>query len=119
MVQFSDLNDEELQAKVIDGDRTAEDALAQARVIEATPGSATSDRAEVRCVVALHVVKHGVRPTEAVTDVIQRPAAKQERGFILVWPAKGETRWQTAKRLRVAEEELHPAGKGAILAFHR
>ena len=97
----------------------ADDALAQARVIEATPGSATSDRAEVRCVVALHVVKHGVRPTEAVTDVIQRPAAKQERGFILVWPAKGETRWQTAKRLRVAEEELHPAGKGAILAFHR
>lgn len=63
------------------------------------------------------MVKHGVRPTAAIVDVEQRPAARQERGFVLVWPAKGETRWQTAKRLRVAEEELHPAGKGAVLAF--
>lgn len=98
---------------------TTEDAQVQARVIEAAPGPATSDRAEVRCVVALHVVKHGVRPLDAITDVEQRPAAKQERGFVLVWPAKGETRWQTAKRLRVAEEELHPAGKGAMLAFRK
>lgn len=97
----------------------ADDALTQAHVIEATPGPATSDRAEVRCVVSLHMVKHGVRPTAAIVDVEQRPAARQERGFVLVWPAKGETRWQTAKRLRVAEEELHPAGKGAVLAFRR
>lgn len=83
------------------------------------PARATSDRAEVRCVVSLHMVKHGVRPTAAIVDVEQRPAARQERGFVLVWPAKGETRWQTAKRLRVAEEELHPAGKGAVLAFRR
>ena len=96
-----------------------EDARVQAHVIEATPGPATSDRAEVRCVVALHVVKHGVRPLEAITDAEERPSAKQERGFVLVWPAKGETRWQTARRLRVAEEELHPAGKGALLAFHK
>ena len=47
------------------------------------------------------------------------PAARQERGFVLVWPAKGESRWETAKRLRVAEEELHPAGKGAMLAFRK
>ena len=33
--------------------------------------------------------------------------------------AKGESRWETAKRLRVAEEELHPAGKGAMLAFRK
>ena len=26
---------------------------------------------------------------------------------------------ETAKRLRVAEEELHPAGKGAMLAFRK
>ena len=96
-----------------------EDARVQAHVIEATPGPATSDRAEVRCVVALHVVKHGVRPLEAITDAEERPSAKQERGFVLVWPAKGETRWQTARRLRVAEEELHPAGKDALLAFHK
>ena len=49
----------------------------------------------------------------------QQPAARQERGFVLVWPAKGESRWETAKRLRVAEEELHPAGKGAMLAFRK
>ena len=97
----------------------ADDALTQAHVIEATPGPATSDRAEVRCVVSLRMVKYGVRPTAAIVDVEQRPAARQERGFVLVWPAKGETRWQTAKRLRVAEEELHPAGKGAVLAFRR
>ena len=35
---------------------TTEDAQVQARVIEATPGPATSDRAEVRCGVGLHVV---------------------------------------------------------------
>lgn len=98
---------------------TTEDAQVQARVIEATPGPATSDRAEVRCVVGLHVVKHGVRPLDAVIDVAQQPAARQERGFVLVWPAKGESRWETAKRLRVAEEELHPAGKGAMLAFRK
>ena len=96
---------------------TTGDAQVQARVIEATPGPATSDRAEVRCVVGLHVVKHGVRPLDAVIDVAQQPAARQERGFVLVWPAKGESRWETAKRLRVAEEDLHPAGKGAMLAF--
>ena len=50
---------------------TTEDAQVQARVIEATPGPATSDRAEVRCVVGLHVVKHGVRPLDAVIDVAQ------------------------------------------------
>ena len=86
---------------------------------KATTGPATSDRAEVRCVVGLHVVKHGVRPLDAVIDVAQQPAARQERGFVLVWPAKGESRWETAKRLRVAEEELHPAGKGAMLAFRK
>ena len=52
-------------------------------------------------------------------DVAQQPAARQERGFVLVWPVKGESRWETAKRLRVAEEELHPAGKGAMLAFRK
>ena len=58
---------------------TTEDAQVQARVIEATPGPATSDRAEVRCVVGLHVVKHGVRPLDAVIDVAQQPAARPER----------------------------------------
>ena len=97
----------------------ADGALTQAHVIEATPGPATSDRAEVRCVVSLHMVKHGVRPTAAIVDVEQRPAARQERGFVLVWPAKGETRWQTAKRLRVAEKEQNPTRKGAVIAIRR
>lgn len=96
----------------------ADDALTQAHVIEATPGPATSDRAEVRCVVSLHMVKHGVRPTAAIVDVEQRPAAETGArlcaGLAL---QKAKRCWQTAKRLRVAEEELHPAGKGAVLAF--
>ena len=54
----------------------ADDALTQAHVIEATPGPATSDRAEVRCVVSLHMVKHGVRPTAAIVDVEQQPGGE-------------------------------------------
>ena len=55
----------------------------------------------------------------AVTDVTQRPQEKQEQGFVLVWPAAGESRWDTARRLRVAESSLRPAGKNALLAVRR
>ena len=100
---------------------TTEDAQVQARVIEATPGPATSDRAEVRCVVGLHVVKHGVRPLDAVIDVAQQPAARQERRAsndpegakaLCLAGARGIPLGDGRRRagLRVAEEELHPAG---------
>lgn len=96
-----------------------EGASAQARIIETTPGVATSDRVEVRCVVGLRVTKHGARHIDGVTDIQRSPAPGAERGFVLIWPAKGESRWQTARRLRVAEESLRPAGKEALLAFRR
>ena len=92
---------------------------AQARIIETTPAAATSDRVEVRCVVGLHAVKQGVRHIDGVTEIRRSPSPASERGFILVWPARGESRWQTARRLRVAEENLRPAGKGALLAFRK
>ena len=92
---------------------------AQAYAIEASPGPTTSDRAEVRCVLGLRARQHGVRRIQGVTDVIERPQERQERGFVLVWPAAGETRWDTARRLRVAQSELRPAGKSALLAFRR
>ena len=82
-------------------------------------GPTTSDRAEVRCVLGLRATQHGVQHIRAVTDVTQRPQEKQEQGFVLVWPAAGESRWDTARRLRVAESSLRPAGKNALLAFRR
>lgn len=99
--------------EVVDG------ASAQAYAIESSPGPTTSDRAEVRCVIGLHVMQHGIRRVTGITDVEKKPPVKQEHGFVLVWPASGETRWQTARRLRVAEESLLPAGKGALLAFRK
>ena len=54
-----------------------------------------------------------------VTDVAQSEAPRQEHGFVLVWPAAGETRWDTARRLRVPQEALKPAGSDALLAFRK
>lgn len=97
----------------------AEEVIAQAYAIESSAGPTTSDRAEVRCVIGLRTMHHGIRRLTGITDVEKRPPARQEHGFVLVWPASGETRWQTARRLRVAEESLRPAGKGALLAFRK
>lgn len=91
----------------------------QIYAIESAAGPTTSDRAEVRCVLGLRTSQHGIRRITGVTDVEQRPQAKQEHGFVLVWPAAGESRWDTARRLRVSEESLRPAGKNALLAFRR
>ena len=96
-----------------------EDVRVQAYPIETTTGPTTSDRAELRCVLGLRARQHGVKRIQGVTDVIERPQERQERGFVLVWPAAGETRWDTARRLRVAQSELRPAGKSALLAFRR
>ena len=64
-------------------------------------------------------VQHGIERLQVVTDVVQKPEARQEHGFVLVWPAADESRWETARRLRVREESLRPAGKNALLAFKR
>lgn len=96
-----------------------EDARVQAYSIETMTGATTSDRAELRCVLGLRMRQHGVKRIQGVTDVMEHPQERQERGFVLVWPAEGETRWDTARRLRVAQSELRPAGKGALLAFRR
>ena len=92
---------------------------AQACVIETMIGPTTSDRVELRCVLGLKVLQHGVQRMRVVTDVEQRPEQKQEHGFVLVWPAENESRWETARRLRVREESLRPAGKYALLALRR
>lgn len=97
----------------------SEGVRGQLQVVECAPGATTSDRAEVRCVLALSTTQHGLRRISGVTDVEQRPETKQEHGFVLVWPAAGESRWDTARRLRVAQESLRPAGKNALLAFRR
>ena len=96
-----------------------EGVYAQAYAIETMIGPTTSDRAELRCVLGLRAVQHGTQRLQAVTDVSQKPETRQEHGFVLVWPAEGESRWDTARRLRVTQESLRPAGKRALLAFRR
>lgn len=96
-----------------------EGVYAQAYPIETMLGPSTSDRAELRCVLGLHAVQHGTQKLQSVTDVTQTPETRQEHGFVLVWPAPGESRWDTARRLRVRQESLKPAGKNALLAFRR
>lgn len=91
----------------------------QAYAIEAAPGPSTSDRAEIRCVLGLRAMQHSIRRVRGVTGIEQRPEEKQERGFVLVWPEEGESRWDTARRLRVAQESLRPAGGKALLAFRK
>ena len=90
-----------------------------AYVIETSTGPSTSDRVEIRCVLGLHTVQHRTQRVRVVTDVVQKPEEKQERGFVVVWPKAGETRWDTARRLRVAQESLRPAGKNALLTLRR
>ena len=96
-----------------------EGVRAQVQAIECGVGPATSDRVELRCVLALRTEQPGTRRVRIVTDVTERPEEKREHGFVLVWPAPGETRWDTARRLRVPQESLRPAGASALLAFRR
>jgi len=92
---------------------------AQAYAIETIVGPTTSDRAELRCVLGLHAVQHGVSRIRCVREVETNEQEKQPRGFVLVWPEKGETRWEIARRLRVPQENLRAAGKNALLAFRK
>ena len=92
---------------------------AQLSAIECSVGPTTSDRAELRCVLGLTAVRHGVARVTGVTDVTEGEEQRQEHGFVLIWPAAGETRWDTARRLRVAQASLRPAGGGALLAFRK
>ena len=94
-------------------------AKVQAYTIEAIPGPATSDRAEVRCVLGLHADECEMQPVRGISALEEISQEKRERGFIIVWPAEGETKWDTARRLRVAQESLKPAGGRALLAFRK
>jgi len=96
-----------------------EGASAQLEAVEVSASAITSERVEVRCLLNIRAVRRVTQMVEGVTDVREGEAQEAERGFVLVWPAKGETRWDTARRLRVAEEALRPAGKRALLAFRR
>lgn len=96
-----------------------EGARVHAYAIETNIGPTTSDRAELRCVLGIRTVRHEVTPVRAVGDAAQLPEQAQERGFVLVWPQEGETRWDTARRLRVPVSSLRPAGKRALLAFRK
>ena len=96
-----------------------EGVSAMAYALESDTGAATSDRVELRCVLGLRTLRRAHTNITGVTEIAQKPQEEHTRGFVLVWPAQGETRWDTARRLRVAEEALRPAGKRALLAFRR
>lgn len=97
----------------------AEGVCAQAYAIETIVGPNTSDRVELRCVMGLHTQQHGESLVRCVREIEELPEEKQTHGFMLIWPAAGETRWETARRLRVPQESLRPAGKNALLAFKK
>lgn len=92
---------------------------AQAYEIETIIGPTTSDRAELRCVLGLRTVQYDVNKVCCVCEIEESEQEKQPRGFILVWPEEGETRWEIARRLRIPQENLRTAGKNALLAFRR
>ena len=92
---------------------------AQAYEIETIVGPTTSDRAELRCVLGLRTVQHQVCRIRFVREIEETEQENQPRGFVLVWPEAGETRWETARRLRVPQESLRAAGKNALLAFRK
>ena len=92
---------------------------AQLEAVETNASAVTSERVEVRCQLSLRAVRRMAQRVTGVTDVNELEETPLERGFVLVWPADGETKWDTARRLRVAEEALRPAGKRALLAFRR
>ena len=97
----------------------SEHTRGQLQMIECAVGPATSDRVELRCVLALRAQRQERQLVHLVTEIVQRPEEKTENGFVLVWPAPGESRWDTARRLRVPQESLRPAGANALLAFRR
>ena len=96
-----------------------ENVRARLQAVECSVGPATSDRAELRCVLQMHARQQDAQRVRLVTDVQESPEEIHERGFVLVWPAPGESRWDTARRLRVPQESLKPAGKNALMAFRR
>ena len=97
----------------------SEGVEAEMMPIETTTGATTSDRVELRCVLGLRAVRRETTRAQIVTQIGQKPAPRQEHGFVLVWPADGESRWETARRLRVAEDCLRPAGKRALLVLKK
>ena len=96
-----------------------EGVQAQIYMIETILGPTTSDRAELRCVLGLRTVQHQACRIRFVREIEENEQEKQPHGFVLVWPEAGETRWQTARRLRVPQESLRTAGKNALLAFRK
>ena len=96
-----------------------EGVRAQIEAVETSASNITSERLEVRCLLNLRAVRREVQTVTGVAQVREAETEEPERGFVLVWPAENETRWDTARRLRVAEEALRPAGKRALLAFRR
>lgn len=98
---------------------TGEGVEAEMMPIETTTGATTSDRVELRCVLGLRAVRRETTRAQIVTQIGQKPAPRQEHGFVLVWPADEESRWETARRLRVAEDCLRPAGKRALLVLKK
>ena len=98
---------------------TGEGAQVQMTVIECGIGPATSDRVELRCVLGVEARVQETKLVRVVTGVDQLPEEKTAHGFVLVWPAPGEDAWETARRLRVPQESLRPAGTSAMMAFRK
>ena len=74
--------------------------------VEAVASAITSDRAEVRFILALEGMEYSAQPFGIVTDVESVQAPDETGGIILYYPKDCETSWDVAKRYRIGEETL-------------
>lgn len=74
--------------------------------VEAVASAITSDRAEVRFILALEGMEYGAQPFGIITDIETMQVPEESGGIILYYPKDCETSWDVAKRYRIGEETL-------------
>ncbi len=74
--------------------------------VEAVAAALTSDRVEVRFILALDGTEFCAQSVDVVTDVDSVAIDEEPGGIVLYYPKDRETMWDVAKRYRVAEETL-------------
>ncbi len=97
--------------------QAGDDAALHAAEVEAVP--VTSDRAEVRCILQLHLSGDRTRTVDLVTEALPVPAEAPCGDIILCFAQPGETLWDVAKRYRITPErlsQLNPGLNGEIRA---
>ena len=88
---------------------TDANVVLKARGVQAE--SIAPDRVEIKYTMGLHADTLREEPVLLPMDVVKTQAPPEKGGLVMVWPQRGETFWDIAKRLRVTAEsiqELNP-----------